>query len=171
MTKSKRGDRPSDHVEIRSADPNDADAQLCLQSYLAELDVLNMPGYVAEDNTVHVDHMRPPTGRLMLAYAGGEPVGCGAITLDAPDIATVKRMWVAPKARGLGIGRLVLLELEACARDLGVQRLRLETRDELHAAVQLYRRFGYREVAPFTDVPWIHRWFEKSMPRSISAHQ
>jgi ribosomal protein S18 acetylase RimI-like enzyme len=75
--------------------------------------------------------------------------------------AELKRMWVAPTARGLGLGRRLLTELERLAREHGVRVLRLETNRSLTEAIALYRSAGYREVAPFNDEPYAHHWFEK----------
>jgi ribosomal protein S18 acetylase RimI-like enzyme len=74
----------------------------------------------------------------------------------------VKRMWVDAAARGLGVGRRLLETLEAEARNFGLRTLRLETNRSLVEAQALYRRTGYREVAPFNDEPYAHHWFEKT---------
>ena len=70
---------------------------------------------------------------------------------------------MAPEARGLGLGRRLLLELERHAREAGVKIVRLETNRALTAAIQLYRSSGYREVAAFNDEPYAHHWFEKQL--------
>jgi ribosomal protein S18 acetylase RimI-like enzyme len=69
-------------------------------------------------------------------------------------------MWVSPSARGLGVGRRLLGELEARA-DADV--VRLETNGTLAEAIALYRSAGYVEVAPFNDEPYAHHWFEKRL--------
>ena len=66
-------------------------------------------------------------------------------------------------ARGLGLGRRLLAELEAHAAAHGVRVLRLETNRTLREAIGLYRSAGYREVAAFNDEPYAHHWFEKSL--------
>jgi GNAT superfamily N-acetyltransferase len=71
-------------------------------------------------------------------------------------------MWVHEEMRGLGIGLRILQELEAKAREFGLSTLRLETNQILKEAQALYRRCGYREVAPFNDEPYAHHWFEKT---------
>jgi ribosomal protein S18 acetylase RimI-like enzyme len=73
-------------------------------------------------------------------------------------------MWVAPEARGLGIGRRLLLELERQSREAGARVVRLETNRALKEAIQLYRSAGYREVKAFNDEPYAHHWFEKRLP-------
>jgi ribosomal protein S18 acetylase RimI-like enzyme len=72
-------------------------------------------------------------------------------------------MWVAEDGRGLGIGRRMLEALEAEARALGLDTLRLETNSALAEAISLYRKAGYREVARFNDDPYAHHWFEKRL--------
>ena len=74
-------------------------------------------------------------------------------------------MWVSPSARGLGLGRRLLSELERLAADHGVRRLRLETNRNLTEAIALYRSAGYRDVPAFNDEPYAHHWFEKTLPR------
>jgi GNAT superfamily N-acetyltransferase len=80
---------------------------------------------------------------------------------DAPP--ELKRMWVAASARGLGVGRLLLGELERRARALGCRALRLDTNRRLSEAIAMYRSSGYREVEAFNDEPYAHHWFEKQL--------
>ena len=90
-------------------------------------------------------------------------VGCGALKFHGDSPAEIKRMWVAPAARGLGLGRRLLAELEAHAAAHGVRVLRLETNRTLAEAISLYRTSGYREVAAFNEEPYAHHWFEKAL--------
>jgi GNAT superfamily N-acetyltransferase len=81
-----------------------------------------------------------------------------------PDaVGLVKRMWVAPSVRGLGLGRRLLYELEDRARARGVRLMRLETKDELSEAIRMYGTSGYCEVVPFNDEPYADHWFEKAL--------
>jgi ribosomal protein S18 acetylase RimI-like enzyme len=77
--------------------------------------------------------------------------------------ADLKRMWVDPTSRGLGVGRRLLETLEALAYEHGVTVLRLETNHALREAIELYRRAGFVEVAPFNDEPYAHHWFAKTL--------
>jgi DNA-binding MarR family transcriptional regulator len=79
------------------------------------------------------------------------------------DPALSKRMWVAPSARGLGVGRRLLTELETYAAIRGVRTVRLETNRSLTEAIGLYRSAGYAEVEPFNDETYAHHWFEKQL--------
>ncbi len=78
-------------------------------------------------------------------------------------------MWVAPEARGLGLGRRLLRELERLALDRGATLVRLETNRSLTEAIALYRASGYREVEAFNDERYAHHWFEKRLAPARDA--
>jgi ribosomal protein S18 acetylase RimI-like enzyme len=107
--------------------------------------------------------MIPPAGLFLVATLHSEAVGCGGLKFHGDAPAEVKRMWVAPAARGLGLGRRLLSELEAHAAAYRVSVLRLETNGSLAEAISLYRTSGYREVDAFNDEPYAHHWFEKTL--------
>jgi putative acetyltransferase len=67
------------------------------------------------------------------------------------DWAELKRMWVVPAARGQGISKAILADLESRARQAGIGALRLETGINNHEALRLYRRAGFRQCDPFAD--------------------
>ena len=83
---------------------------------------------------------------FLVARLTGSPIGCGAIRLLVPGTGEVKRMYVVPDARGRGVGRQILQELEALAIKFGYERLRLETGLKQPAAIGLYESFGYHRV-------------------------
>jgi GNAT superfamily N-acetyltransferase len=85
-------------------------------------------------------------GTFLVARDGDRAVGCGAIRLLDPTTAEVKRMYVESDIRGKGVGWAVLVSLEAAARQLGVQRLVLETGVYQEAAISLYRRAGFTQI-------------------------
>ena len=97
------------------------------------------------------DEVADGRGAFLVAYLAGQPVGCGAVRRIEPQVAELKRMYVAPPARGRGVGRLVLLELEAIAGQLGATRLVLETGPRQPEAIALYRRAGFVEIPLFGD--------------------
>jgi DNA-binding MarR family transcriptional regulator/GNAT superfamily N-acetyltransferase len=150
-------------VEVRECDPRHPDARFCLQTYYSELAVRFPDGYDPAISPVADAEMTPPAGLLLVASLHGEPVGCGALIFYPDDVGLVKRMWVAPAVRGLGLGRRLLHELENCARSHDVRLIRLETKDVLTEAIRMYETSGYREVAPFNDEPYADHWFEKSL--------
>jgi GNAT superfamily N-acetyltransferase len=92
------------------------------------------------------EHLGDGRGTFLVARDGGRAVGCGAIRVLDPTTAEAKRMYVEPDDRGKGIGWAVLTGLEAAARQLGVQRVVLETGDQQEAAISLYRRAGYTQI-------------------------
>lgn len=95
----------------------------------------------------------PPRGTLLLARVDGEGAGCVALRpLDGP-IAELKRLYVRPAYRGLGLGRRLTEAAIAAARELGFERIRLDTTPEMAAAQQLYRGLGFRDVAPYRRNP------------------
>jgi len=148
-------------------DPRDPDARRCLRAYVEELSGRFDGGFDPARSISAADHeMTPPAGLFLVATLHGEPAGCGALKFHpgAPaEAAGIKRMWVAPAVRGLGLGRRLLAELEAHAAERGVRVLRLETNQTLTEAISLYRAAGYREVPAFNDEPYAHHWFEKTI--------
>jgi DNA-binding MarR family transcriptional regulator/predicted N-acetyltransferase YhbS len=151
-------------VHVAVEDPATRDAHRCLESYFAEIHERFESGYDrAAGIRLVTEDMQPPRGLLLLARLDGEPIGCGVLWRHGPHVADVKRMWVAPEARGLGVGRRLLAELERHARETGVRTLRLETNRALGEAIAMYRSAGYEEVAPFNDEPHAHHWFAKSV--------
>jgi DNA-binding MarR family transcriptional regulator len=152
-------------VEVRLEEPNSSAARWCLEQYFAELAVRFDHGFdPTRSNPATVEDMTPPAGFFALAWLDGGPVGCGALKVGTHGTGEVKRMWTAPNARGLGIGRRILQWLEAKAREARLTRLRLETNRTLTEAQTLYRAAGYQEVAPFNAEPYAHHWFEKRLP-------
>jgi DNA-binding MarR family transcriptional regulator/GNAT superfamily N-acetyltransferase len=151
-------------IEIRTVDPRDADARRCLRAYFAELDRRSDTGYdPAAGVSAEPHEMTPPAGRFLVAYLRGEPVGCGGVKHHSGEPSDVKRMWVAESARGLGLGRRLLAELEAEALRSGAAATRLETNRALVEAIGLYRSVGYVEVPAFNDEPFGDHWFQKQL--------
>jgi DNA-binding MarR family transcriptional regulator/GNAT superfamily N-acetyltransferase len=153
-------------VEIVAVDPVDPQAQHCLRAYFAELDRRFSTGFdPATSLPADPREMRPPHGLFLVAVLRGEPIGCGALKFHGRRPAEVKRMWVAPHARGLGVGRRLLGELETRAADGGVRVLHLDTNGALVEAISMYRSAGYAEVAAFNREPYADHWFEKRLDR------
>jgi GNAT superfamily N-acetyltransferase len=90
-------------------------------------------------------------------------MGCGAVKHHGDAPAEIKRMWIAPQARGLGLGRRLLEQLEACALAGGARVARIETSAVLTEALALYRSAGWIEVAPFNNEPFADHWLEKAL--------
>ena len=156
-------------VKIAAADPTSPDAVWCIQQYFAELGKRFAAGFDPARSIPAESHeLRPPAGLLLVATLREEPVGCGALKFHSGAPAEIKRMWVAPQVRGLGLGRRLLMELERSASKAGVTDLHLETNHALTEAVELYRHAGYQEVEAFNDEPYAHHWFEKHLPEHLS---
>jgi DNA-binding MarR family transcriptional regulator/GNAT superfamily N-acetyltransferase len=151
-------------VEIGVSEPGGEVAQLCLKAYFAELETRFDGGFDTADGLAGAAEYAAPGGLLLVARLRDEPVGCGALRFIDGEPSQVKRMWVARSARGLGLGRRLLAELEERARERGATAIRLETNRVLSEAISLYRSAGYAEVPPFNDEPYAHHWFEKPLP-------
>ena len=151
-------------VRVARCDPRHPDARFCLRAYFTELAERFDGGFDPGRSISAGDaELTPPAGLLLVATLHGEPVGCGALKFHRDQPAELKRMWVSPARRGLGLGRRLLAELEARAAARGVRTLRLETNHALDEAIGLYRDSGYREVPAFSDEPYAHHWFEKTL--------
>lgn len=151
-------------VQIEPVDPAHRDARFCVREYFAELGRRFDSGFdPAASIPAELHELRPPSGLFLLATLRAEPVGCGALKFHGEEPTELKRMWVAESARGLGIGRRLLAELETHAAAAGSTVVRLETNKSLSEAIALYRSAGYREVDPFNDEPYAHHWFEKNL--------
>jgi DNA-binding MarR family transcriptional regulator/RimJ/RimL family protein N-acetyltransferase len=151
-------------VQTAVLDPRHPDARRAVQAYVDELAHRFDDGFdPARSISAADDELTPPNGLLLTATLHGEAVGIGALKFHDGDQAEVKRMWVAPTVRGMGLGRRILTELETHARLHGVRLLRLETNRALAEAIALYRAAGYREVEAFSGEPYAHHWFEKAL--------
>ncbi|HNP72269.1 MAG TPA: GNAT family N-acetyltransferase [Kouleothrix sp.] len=135
------------NLTVTCVDPQHPDALALIRQLSAEL--AQVYGDDGSGAFVPAD-AQVPRAAFVVARLAGRPVGCGAIRPMADtnplDTAEVKRMFVAPEARGQGVAQAVLAELEAQARGFGYARLMLETGDRQHAAIRLYQRAGYARV-------------------------
>ena len=152
-------------VEITIRDPRHPDARSCLRAYFSEIGERFDGGFDPARGVpaIEDDEMTPPAGLFLVASLHGEPVGCGGLKFHGDDPAYIKRMWVSPDVRGLGLGRRLLAELETQAARNGLDAVRLETNRVLTEAINMYRAAGYHEVPPFNDEPYAHHWFEKAL--------
>jgi len=139
-------------------------AQHCLRLYYQELDERFEGGFdPAKSVLASLDEFAPPHGSFLILRLNGEPVGCGGLTPLPGSAAYLKRMWIAPSARGHGLARRLLAALEARAAGLGYHTVKLETHRALTEAQHLYRSSGYVEIAPFNDEYYADHWFEKRL--------
>jgi DNA-binding MarR family transcriptional regulator/GNAT superfamily N-acetyltransferase len=153
-------------IHLAIEDPTGTDGIWCFEQYYAELKFRFEGGFdPARSISAEAQELVPPRGALVIARLRGQPVGCGAVKLGKKRVAELKRMWVCPTLRGLGIGRRIMNELERLASEANVHRIRLETNRTLKEAIGLYRSAGYVEVEAFNAEPYAHRWFEKRLER------
>jgi len=143
------------HITIEAVPHDHPEAVWCLQQYFAELNERFEGGFDVKKALSTGD------GLFLLARLHGEPIGCGGLKHPPGQPTEIKRMWVAPRARGLGLARRLLSELETRAREDGAEVVRLDSNRALQEAIRLYRSAGYMEVEPFNDEPHAHHWFEK----------
>ena len=106
-----------------------------------------------------------PGDRVLVGRIGGAPVACGAVRELAPGIGEIKRMYVVPGHRGRGLGRAVLDALEAEARTMGFERLRLDTGDRQTVAIAMYESAGYRPIPAYNDSADL--WFERDLTDNV----
>jgi GNAT superfamily N-acetyltransferase len=107
-----------------------------------------------------------PRGAFLVAMSDGLPIGCVGLKGTGGERAEIKRLWICPTARGLGIGRRLMHAAEAVARELSVKTLRLDTNSALPEALQLYRTSGWVEIDRFNDDPYPDLFFEKDLMSS-----
>lgn len=147
-------------VELVPAPPDDPESKACLASYVGELETRFEAGFDAEKSRPSGPAAQMPL-TFLLARTEGRTVGCGALyDLDA-ETGEIKRMWVAPDARGLGVARRLLANLEAEARSAGKRRLVLDTNRTLTEAMALYEKSGFRRIERYNDNPYADFWYEK----------
>ena len=114
---------------------------LCFQNFEKEL--AELPG----------DYV-PPNGRLLLAYDNGELVGCVALRKIGDGSCEMKRLFVRDRFRGKGIGRLLIGTIIRNAKEIGYERMLLDTLPpRMNDAIALYRSIGFKEIAPYYDNP------------------
>jgi putative acetyltransferase len=114
---------------------------LCFQNFDKEL--ANLPGDYAA-----------PDGRLLLAVFEGHVAGCVALHKLDEGICEMKRLYLRSQFRGKGLGRAIADRIIAEAREIGYRRMRLDTVEPvMKDAVAMYRRLGFREIAPYCNNP------------------
>jgi GNAT superfamily N-acetyltransferase len=128
-------------VELRPAPPTDAEVLALTTAQQAELAAM-----YGEDQPLVALH---PDIEFTLLTLEGTPVGCVGLQPVEPGLGEIKRMYVAPSARGWGLSRILLEAVESRARATGITRLRLETGTKQVEAIALYTNHGYRPTPPY----------------------
>jgi GNAT superfamily N-acetyltransferase len=109
------------------------------------------------------EELGPPGGTFLVGYSDGRPVCCGGVKRLPDGACEIKKMFVAPAARGQGVARTLLHALEAAARDLGYGVARLDTGPRQAHAKSLYESEGYVEIANFNNNPVATYFAEKTL--------
>lgn len=133
------------HIALTPA--NHPDAVQLIQELDDHLRALYPP---SSNHLLSIEQLLQPNIRFLMATREGRAVGCGALRLE-PDYAEIKRMYVRPDQRGLGVGWRLLTQLEAIGQAEGYTLFRLETGIYQPEALKLYERLGYQRCPPFGE--------------------
>ena len=149
--------------------PDDLAATIALfRQYASSLDIdLSYQGFEAELAAMPGQYA-PPAGALLLARShDGTPIGCvGLRPLDVAGCCEMKRLYVAPEGRGLGLGTRLVEAIVAQAVRLGYRDMRLDTLPSMTRALALYRKSGFEPIEPYYATPVIGTVFlRRSLPR------
>lgn len=157
-------DFSKDLIEIEECEPRCEEARYCLAQYYEELNRRFATGFdVSLSRDPDAGDMVRPRGAFIVARLNGDAIGAVGLKGCGEGDAEVKRLWVAPRARGLGLGRRLMTAAEDSARQLFFKRLRLDTNSVLQEAVNLYRKNGWKEIERFNDDPYPDIFFEKKL--------
>ncbi len=164
------------HIDTASSAFDIATARVLMEEYAAFLgEDLSFQGFQKELATLPGKYA-PPSGALLLARVptgtgGTEPAGCVALRRLSAGICEMKRMFVRPEYRGLGIGRALAERIIEEARSLGYRAMRLDTLERLEGAVSLYRGMGFVRIPPYcrNPLPGVMFW-EKALSLGRLPH-
>ncbi len=147
---------------ITPEQPDSPDAMLLI----AELESVLEPYYPTESRHGYsVEKLLREGVAFFVARYDGLPAGCGGVQLFGGEYGELKRMFVRPQYRGLGIGKQMVTHLAGYTRQHGIMTLRLETGIYQDAAIGLYEGMGFRRIPPFgayRDDP-LSVFFEKDL--------
>jgi len=128
-------------------------AHQLFQEYAGSLETdLEFQNFGEELATLPGKYARPG-GRLLLVLDDTEPAGCVALRPLSADTCEMKRLYVRPNFRNVGVGRLLTERVLQEARGAGYHRIRLDSLPEMTSALSLYRKLGFREIAPYRESP------------------
>jgi GNAT superfamily N-acetyltransferase/DNA-binding MarR family transcriptional regulator len=149
-------------IELQVEPGDSGDAHWCLAQYFAELAQRFEDGFDPNRGVAQKTDAELP-GAFIVARHHGKPVGCGMLKRIGEETGEIKRMWISPEARGMGVASRLLAKLEDMAKGFGWRRVRLDTNRSLEEAQAMYRKAGYRKIARYNDNPYADYWFEKEL--------
>jgi GNAT superfamily N-acetyltransferase len=150
-------------VEFRTSDAATAPAVDLVEAMWEEIKALYPRIGNEEGPSATPADFSPPGGTFVVGFDGETPVAGGGIKRLDDATAEIKRMYVAPDARGGGVGRLLLAALEDAARALGYSVVRLDTGRFQGSALRMYQEAGYRPIADYNGNPYASFWGEKAL--------
>ena len=154
-------------VDFDLVDARTVDARWTMGEYFAELDERFPTGFdadAARDEDDEAAALAPPGGAFVVVRTDGDPIGCGGLQRFDEATGEIKRMWIHPGWRGLGLGRRLVDHLEHLAAGIGYRRVVLDTNDTLDEAIAMYGALGYEPTERYNDNPYAQRWFVKQLP-------
>ncbi|MBF2708499.1 GNAT family N-acetyltransferase [Flavobacterium soyangense] len=110
------------------------------------------PKETVQQDIENITKFLPPNGRLMLAFADGNPCGIGCLKSINEEIGEIKRMYVDPSFRNVGAGRAILQSLLSAAKETGYTKVRLDSPKFMEAAHLLYRSIGFKDISVYDEV-------------------
>ncbi len=153
-------------VTFDVVDPRSADARWAIREYFAELDVRFPTGFDAalgSDEDAEARAMSAPHGAFVVIRDGLDAIGCGGMQRIVRSAGEIKRMWIHPAWRGLGLGRRLVDHLEQLAAEAGYRQVVLDTNESLTEAISMYEAMGYEPTERYNDNPYAQRWFTKTL--------
>jgi GNAT superfamily N-acetyltransferase len=148
-------------LRFERCEPEEPPASELLAEMRAELNDVYETFSRLDNPPLSPDELRPPDGAYLVGRQGSAAVAGGGLRRLDDGVAEIKRMFVRPAARSRGVARALLEALEDAARDLGYERVRLDTGPKQLHGLALYRSAGYVDVPPYNDNPFACFWGEK----------
>lgn len=152
-------------LRFERADPEEPPASELLVEMRVELNDVYESFNRLDNPPLVPGELRGPDGAYLVGYEGVQAVAGGGLRRLDDGVAEIKRMYVRPASRSRGVARALLEALEQTARELGYERIRLDTGPKQVHGLALYRSAGYVDVAPYNDNPFACFWGEKRLDR------
>ncbi len=158
---------PAFHIVPAASEADLAAIRALFSAYAASLNVdLSYQDFDAELAALPGKYAAPSGALLLARAADGAPLGCVGLRALTADCGEMKRLYVAPVGRGLGLGRALAEAIVAAAAERGYREIRLDTLPTMTDAMALYAKLGFRDIAPYYDTPVAGTRF---LARSLTA--